>query len=132
MQSHRLPHDRQSAAHRDLHCHVSAGVASHTHAFMPQSTSPDPPSSCWLSLQASQSLLVCRYFIFADVCLIMQYIYFQTLQRRKERLSLMRARLRPDNPVYRHAVRHPATMGEVGRQAGPVLRLPSCPVTDLL
>eukprot|EP00891_Asterochloris_glomerata_P000002 jgi/Astpho2/2/Aster-07461 len=52
------------------------------------------------------------YFIFADVCLIMQYIYFQTLQRRKERLSLMRARLRPDNPVYRHAVRHPATMGE--------------------
>ena len=117
MQSHRLPHDRQSAAHCDLHCHVSADLASHAHAFLPQSTRPELPSSCWLQcFQASQSLLVCRYFIFADVCLIMQYIYFQTLQRRKERLSLLRARLRPEHPVYRHAVRHPATIGEVSCQ----------------
>ena len=62
----------------------------------------------------------------------MQYIYFQTLQRQKERLSLLRARLRPDHPAYRHAVRHPATVGEVSSQLVLCSRLSSCSVTDLL
>lgn len=55
------------------------------------------------------------YFIFADTCLITQYIYFQTLQHRRERLAnIPRQRLSPDNPLYRHAVRRPASVDEEG------------------
>lgn len=55
-----------------------------------------------------------RYFIFADTCLITQYIYFQTLQHRKERLlRLPHQRLSPGDPLYRHAVRRPASVDEV-------------------
>ncbi|DBA67374.1 hypothetical protein WJX79_009569 [Trebouxia sp. C0005] len=53
------------------------------------------------------------YFIFADTCLITQYIYFQTLQHRRERLlNIPRQRLSPDDPLYRHAVRRPASVDE--------------------
>lgn len=53
------------------------------------------------------------YFIFADTCLITQYIYFQTLQHRRERLAAIpRQRLSPDDPLYRHAVRRPASVDE--------------------
>lgn len=53
------------------------------------------------------------YFIFADICLITQYIYFQTLQHRRERLlRLPHQRLNPDDPLYRHAVRRPASAHE--------------------
>ena len=59
-------------------------------------------------------LCFCRYFIFADTCLITQYIYFQTLQHRRERLAAIpRQRLSPDDPLYRHAVRRPASVDEV-------------------
>lgn len=59
------------------------------------------------------------YFIFADTCLITQYIYFQTIQHRKERLlSIPRQRLSPDDPLYRHAVRRPASVDE---ESGTVL-----------
>lgn len=52
------------------------------------------------------------YFIFADICLITQYIYFQTLQHRRERLLRpSHHRLNPD-PLYRHAIRRPAAVHE--------------------
>ncbi|KAA6424488.1 MAG: PQ loop repeat family [Trebouxia sp. A1-2] len=41
------------------------------------------------------------------------YIYFQTLQHRRERLlNIPRQRLSPDDPLYRHAVRRPASVDE--------------------
>lgn len=57
---------------------------------------------------------LCRYFIFADTCLITQYIYFQTLQHRKERLlRLPHQQMSSADPLYRHAVRQPASVDEV-------------------
>ena len=43
-----------------------------------------------------------RYFICTDTVLIMQFIYYGTLQRRRERLRSLRSRPRP----HHHALPH--------------------------
>ena len=49
-------------------------------------------------LNVRKALWPSRYFICADVCLIMQYIYYGTLQRRRERALLLRSARRRSGP----------------------------------
>ena len=87
--------DGQSAADPGLHCNVSL--------LHP----PPPPFHAWaplLRLGCNGSLhkrspgrsngCLRRYFIFADVVLVLQYIYYNTLQRRKRRLKASREKSR--------------------------------------
>lgn len=47
-----------------------------------------------------------RYFICADTVLIMQYIYYGTLQRRREKLRLLRTLSRSRSRAHAHAAPH--------------------------
>lgn len=49
-----------------------------------------------------------RYFICADTVLIMQFIYYGTLQRRRERLRSLRSRPRPHHAPPHHRLHAPS------------------------
>ena len=92
MQFDRLPADRQPATDADLHRHVSPTCLGR------QLLSPlTDPFWC---LEVSPPW--CRYFIAADVVLVVQYIYFGALQRQQARLKALRSPQRPRHHPHRH------------------------------
>ena len=132
MQSHRLPHDGQSAAHCDLHCHVSANLASHTHVLLPRSTWSEQPGSCWLQLPGL-TVIADAQVLHLRGRLPDHAVYLLPDTAAAERAPKLVAgsatARQPDVQACRQAPSH-HWRGEL--PAGPVLRLSSCSVADLL
>lgn len=86
-----------------LSCSVPAGICLHVADGLEFLQLYWPVHSCGLSNPRRG-----RYFICTDTVLIMQFIYYGTLQRRRERLRSLRSRPRPSHAPPHHRLHAPS------------------------